>query len=81
MLPNDQRDEDTARIAIGQEQLTVTPLQMAMVAGTVANGGILMAPRLMSRIVDRGGSVVKRADVAGDGPGDVAPRTPTSSRR
>ena len=61
VLPNDQRDEDTARIAIGQEQLTVTPLQMAMVAGTVANGGILMAPRLMSRIVDRGGSVVKRA--------------------
>ncbi len=63
VLPNDQRGEDTARIAIGQEQLTVTPLQMAMVAGTVANGGILMAPRLMSRIVDRGGSVVKRADV------------------
>jgi len=63
VLPNDQSDEDTARIAIGQEQLTVTPLQMAMVAGTVANGGTLMAPRLMSRVVDRGGSVVKRADV------------------
>ena len=62
VLPNDQRDEDTARIAIGQEQLTVTPLQMAMVAGAVANGGVVMAPRLMSRIVDRGGAVVKRAD-------------------
>lgn len=62
VLPNDQRGEDTARIAIGQEQLTVTPLQMAMVAGTVANGGTLMAPRLMSRIVDRAGSVVKRAE-------------------
>ena len=63
VLPNDQRGEDTARIAIGQEKLTVTPLQMAMVAGTVANGGVIMAPRLMSRIVDRGGAVVKRVDI------------------
>ena len=62
ILPNDQEGEDTARIAIGQEQLTVTPLQMAMVAGAIANGGTLMAPRLMERITDRGGSVVQRAD-------------------
>ena len=62
ILPNDQEGEDAARIAIGQEQLTVTPLQMAMVAGAIANGGTLMAPRLMERITDRGGSVVQRAD-------------------
>ncbi len=62
VLPNDQDGEDTARIAIGQEQLAVTPLQMMMVAGAVANGGVVMAPRLMERIVDRGGSVVQRAD-------------------
>ena len=62
ILPNDQEGEDTARIAIGQEQLTVTPLQMAMVAGAIANGGTLMAPRLMESITDRGGSVVQRAD-------------------
>ena len=30
---------DIARIAIGQERLLVTPLQMAMVAAAVANGG------------------------------------------
>jgi peptidoglycan glycosyltransferase len=62
ILPNDQEGEDTPRIAIGQEQLTVTPLQMAMVAGAIADGGTLMAPRLMERITDRGGSVVQRAD-------------------
>jgi peptidoglycan glycosyltransferase len=62
LLPNDQADEDTARIAIGQERLTVTPLQMAMVASTVANGGTLMAPRLMTRIEDRGGRQVQRAE-------------------
>jgi peptidoglycan glycosyltransferase len=62
VLPNDQEGEDTARIAIGQEQLTVTPLQMAMVAGAIANGGVLMAPHLMTRVVDRGGSIVQRGE-------------------
>jgi peptidoglycan glycosyltransferase len=61
VLPNDEPGEDTARIAIGQEQLTVTPLQMMMVAGAVANRGVLMAPHLMERIVDRGGSVIQRS--------------------
>jgi penicillin-binding protein A len=62
VLPNDEEGEDAARIAIGQEQLAITPLQMAMVAGAIANGGTVMAPRVMRRIVDRGGSVVQRAE-------------------
>lgn len=61
ILPNDQDGEDAARIAIGQEQLGATPLQMMMVAGAVANRGMLVAPRLMERIVDRGGAVVERS--------------------
>ena len=36
---------DVGRMAIGQDKLTVTPLQMAMVAAAVANGGKLMTPR------------------------------------
>ena len=59
VLPNGQEGMDVARVAIGQERLTVTPLQMAMVASAIANGGRLMAPRVMSRIVDRGGSLVQ----------------------
>jgi len=55
VLPNDDPDEDTARLAIGQEQLAVTPVQ-------IANGGTAMAPRLMTRIVDRGGSLVQRGE-------------------
>ena len=35
---------------------------MATVAGAVANGGVAMAPRLMTRIVDRGGSLVQRGE-------------------
>ena len=51
---------DVGRMAIGQDKLTVTPLQMAMVASTVANGGKLMKPRLGDRIVDRDGRTVRR---------------------
>jgi len=59
LLPNDQAGLDTARLAIGQERLLVTPLQMAMVAAGVANDGTVMAPRIGRRAVDRGGSVVR----------------------
>ena len=40
-------NEDIGRIGIGQGGLEVTPLQMAMVAAAVANGGKLMAPHLI----------------------------------
>jgi len=51
---------DIGRVAIGQERLRVTPLQMATVAATVANGGMRMKPRLTSRIVDEDGRTVER---------------------
>ena len=53
---------DIARVAIGQERLAVTPLQMAMVASAVANGGKLMKPQIWSRVVDPDGRVTKRLD-------------------
>lgn len=40
------RKGDTANISIGQGDLLVTPLQMAMVAATLANGGNVYRPRL-----------------------------------
>jgi penicillin-binding protein A len=52
-------DEDLGRIGIGQGGLRVTPLQMAMVAAAVANGGKLMTPYLVSRIVDPYGRTVQ----------------------
>jgi peptidoglycan glycosyltransferase len=51
---------DIGRVAIGQERLRVTPLQMATVAATVANGGVRMKPQLTSRIVDADGRTVER---------------------
>lgn len=58
LLANDEAGEDTARLAIGQEQLVVTPLQMAMVAAGVANDGTIMQPYLVSSAADRGGDRV-----------------------
>lgn len=60
--PNDPID--IARVAIGQERLLATPLQMAEVAAAVANGGKLMKPQIWSRVVDPDGRVTKRLDPA-----------------
>lgn len=51
---------DLARLAIGQERLLATPLQMAMVAAAVANGGRLMKPRIWNRVIDPDGRVSRR---------------------
>ncbi len=40
---------DLCNMAIGQGAITVSPLQMAMVAATIANGGILYRPRLVQK--------------------------------
>jgi penicillin-binding protein A len=50
---------DIGRVAIGQERLRVTPLQMAEVAATVANMGELMEPRLWSKVIDPDGRETK----------------------
>jgi len=58
-IPPGSPNEDIGRIGIGQGGLAVTPLQMAMVAAAVANGGKLMAPRLTARAVDQDGRTVE----------------------
>src|SRR6266536_760840 len=49
---------DPGRLAFGQERLQVTPLQMAMIAATIANHGITMRPQLIQRILSPGGHTV-----------------------
>jgi penicillin-binding protein A len=51
---------DIGRVAIGQERLQVTPLQMALVPAAIANGGSLMRPHLVREIRDRDGRLVRR---------------------
>ena len=51
---------DIGRVGIGQERLAVTPLQMATVVATIANGGVRMEPHLTNRVVDEDGRTVER---------------------
>src|SRR5581483_333171 len=55
-----QYDVDPGRLAFGQERMLVTPLQMALVAATVANGGVQMAPHLVKEVRSPHGSLVYR---------------------
>ena len=49
---------DPGRLAFGQDKLLVTPLQMALVAAAVANGGKIMEPHLLNRVTGPGGKTV-----------------------
>lgn len=51
---------DPGRLAFGQERMLVTPLQMALVAAGVANGGTIMVPHLVKEVRTPGGSLVTR---------------------
>ena len=53
---------DVGRMGIGQDKLQVTPLQMAMVASSVANDGVLMRPHITDEIVDPDGRTVKEIE-------------------
>jgi peptidoglycan glycosyltransferase len=58
-LDNDAAKADPGRLAFGQWTMQVTPLQMAMVAATIANKGVVPRPYLVQKIVDHDGSTVK----------------------
>ncbi|MGH9163989.1 MAG: peptidoglycan D,D-transpeptidase FtsI family protein, partial [Acidimicrobiales bacterium] len=49
-----------AKSAIGQQDVSATPLEMALVAAGVANGGVIMKPHVMGEVRDREGQVVRR---------------------
>jgi peptidoglycan glycosyltransferase len=49
---------DPARTAIGQWTVRATPLQMAMVAATIGNGGEVMRPTLIDRVRSPSGQLI-----------------------
>jgi penicillin-binding protein A len=57
--PADQNLVDAGRLGFGQERMLVTPLQMAMVGATIANGGVVPRPYVVQRIVGPDGSIVR----------------------
>ncbi|HEX6263625.1 MAG TPA: penicillin-binding protein 2 [Actinomycetota bacterium] len=48
--------------AIGQQDVRTNPLHMALVAGSIGNGGVMMRPRLVMEIRDPSGRVIERFD-------------------
>ncbi|HET9323525.1 MAG TPA: penicillin-binding protein 2 [Gaiellaceae bacterium] len=61
LVPRSQEGRsDPGRLAFGQERMLVTPMQMATVAATIANGGVVMKPYLTDRVRAPDGSIVQR---------------------
>ena len=62
VFPTDLDPPSLAFSAIGQFEVRTTPLQMAMVAGGVANGGEVMKPYLVQEVQAPDLSLLERAD-------------------
>jgi peptidoglycan glycosyltransferase len=58
-LDDNPAHADPGRLAFGQWTLQATPLQMAMVSATVANGGVVPKPYVVQKIVTHDGSTVR----------------------
>ncbi len=51
-----------AKSAIGQQDVSATPLQMALVAAGIANNGVIMTPHMLAEVRDAEGAVIQRYD-------------------
>lgn len=58
-FPEDQGNGPLARAAIGQGDVSSSPLQMALVTAGIANEGRVMTPHVMARITDQDGDEVE----------------------
>jgi peptidoglycan glycosyltransferase len=59
LTPPTSSEVDVGRAGIGQGEMEASPLQMAEVAATIANGGKLMRPHLTRRVIDAEGNTVE----------------------
>jgi peptidoglycan glycosyltransferase len=58
-FPKDPNNVDAGRLAFGQERMLVTPLQMAMIAATIGNGGVVPKPYVVQKITASDGSTIR----------------------
>lgn len=62
-IPFDQLNQvDLAMTGFGYGKTEVTPLHMAMIASSIANGGKMMQPRLVLNVVDKDGKEIKKSE-------------------
>jgi peptidoglycan glycosyltransferase len=60
---NTVSDSELAQMSFGQGSLAVTPLRMALVGATIANGGTLMRPMLVKEIQSAGRPAIRTTPV------------------
>ena len=60
LLTEESEDWELVQTAIGQGKTTISPLHNALITATIANGGILMQPYLVSEIQTAYGQQVKQ---------------------
>ena len=53
-------DSDVMQAAIGQGTDQITPLHLNMITCAIANGGVLMKPYMMDRVVNYDGNIIKQ---------------------
>jgi peptidoglycan glycosyltransferase len=61
-VPGEMNKPQLAQSSIGQYDVRVTPLQMAMVAAGVANRGVVMKPYLVESVIGSDLAVIESAD-------------------
>ena len=55
---SDDSDAVTAQTAIGQGKTTISPMHNALIAATIANGGVMMTPYVIDRVENYKGKTV-----------------------
>ena len=61
-IPFDKLNQaDLAMTGFGYGKSEITPLHMAMVASSIANEGKMMAPRLVKKVTDSDGKIIKES--------------------
>ena len=60
VFPSDADSAQLAMSSIGQYTVQATPMQMAQVAQTIANGGQMMPPYLIKQIVDADNQTIRK---------------------
>jgi penicillin-binding protein A len=60
-FPTYKKEEvgNIAQSGIGQSGVLASPIEMALVASTIANNGVMMEPNIIKQVVDINGDVVK----------------------
>ena len=84
-IPDDLDVPSTAQSAIGQRDVRATPLQMALIAASIANEGEVMRPYLVANVCDPSGRRLRGPDISRwsalpGGGQPVSPRTATQLR-